>query len=115
MAKKNQRIFILEDDACFREVLESLCLEIGDAVAVADKESALAILSERAYHLILLDWHLCRKDSESFLSTVLRFQPNARWAALFTVPDLNNVKAAMKAGLVKSFGRHSSAAISKIS
>jgi DNA-binding NtrC family response regulator len=98
LAKKNPRILILEDDACFREMLESLCREVGETVVVADKETALGLLSEQTFQLILLDWHLCRTDSRAILSMILHFQPNARWIALFTVPDLNNVKAAMKAG-----------------
>jgi DNA-binding NtrC family response regulator len=98
MANNNHRIFILEDDACFRGVLEAACFEIGDVVAVADKESALEILSKQTFNLILLDWYLCQEDSESFISAVHYFQPDVRWIALFTVTDLNNIKAAMKAG-----------------
>lgn len=98
MVKKNTRILILEDDTCFRGILENLCQELGETIAVADIETALSHLTKQTFQLLLLDWHLNPSDATSLYSAIENFQSNACRVALFTVPDLPNVISAMKAG-----------------
>jgi len=93
------QVLILEDDAYFRNQLESVCLETAEIVAVGDVDSALSHLTQQAFGLILLDWHLIQEDLSSLNSTIENFQPNAVRMSLFTVPDLSNVIAAMKSGV----------------
>ena len=92
------QILILEDDAYFRNQLESSCPETADIEAVGDVQSALGLLSQRNFNLIMLDWHLIQADLLSFNSTIENFQTNAVLMSLFTVPDLANVISAMKLG-----------------
>jgi DNA-binding NtrC family response regulator len=99
MAKKDVRILILEDDTCFRGILEGVCAEMGEVVSAADRDSALAFLSEKNFDLLMLDWHLIQPDLSTVRSTVENFQPGAYQVALFTVPDLFNVITAMKSGM----------------
>jgi DNA-binding NtrC family response regulator len=98
MTKNNVQILILEDDAYFRGILESVCNTMGSAVAVSDVHSASSFLTKQIFHLLLLDWHLNQADLSTLFSTIDNFQPKAQRIALFTVPDLNNVITAMKSG-----------------
>src|SRR5690348_4949181 len=98
MAKNMTRILILEDDAYFRNVLEEVCSEMSETFAVADIESALSLLTKHTFQLLLLDWHLNQPDVASLYSTIENFQADTARMALFTVPDLPNVIAAMKSG-----------------
>lgn len=103
MGKSKAKILILEDDACFREVLEKVCGQAGEVDAAGDFDSALVSLTKKSYDLLLLDWHLYRRQWESLSSTLENFQPNALRIALFTVPDLQNVITAMKSGICDIF------------
>ncbi|HEY5039881.1 MAG TPA: response regulator [bacterium] len=104
MGKNDSRVFILEDDACFREILESVCSEVaGTTVAVSDMNSALSFLTKQPFDLLLLDWHMNQADFLSLAATLESFQSNALRIALFTVPDLPNVIAAMKSGVCDIF------------
>ena len=94
--EKKKKILILEDDACFRNILQEICNEIGVSHAAGDIDSALSLLTEHSYQLLLLDWHL--NDDSSLDETIEKFQTDIPHVALFTVPDLANVVAAMKAG-----------------
>src|SRR5258708_5492217 len=93
------QILILEDDAYFRNQLESACPEMVEITASGDVDSALSHLTQQTFDLILLDWHLIQSDLSSLNSTIENFQPNAVRMSLFTVPDLPNVIAAMKTGV----------------
>ena len=92
------QILILEDDAYFRNQLESSCPEMADIEAVGDVSSALGLLVQHNFDLIMVDWHLIQADLLSFNSTIENFQPNVVLMSLFTVPDLANVISAMKLG-----------------
>jgi DNA-binding NtrC family response regulator len=98
MGKISARILILEDDTCFREILENICSPMGETLAVGDIESALGLLAKQSFQLLLLDWHLNQSGLSSLYSIIENFQANTKRIALFTVPDLPNVIAAMKAG-----------------
>lgn len=99
MNKKDVRILVLEDDTCFRGILEGVCAEMGEVVSVADRDAALSSLTGEAFDLLLLDWHLIHPDLSTVRSTIENFQLGAYQVALFTVPDLSNVIAAMKSGM----------------
>jgi DNA-binding NtrC family response regulator len=104
MGKSNNRVFIFEDDICFREILEGICAEVaGTTVAVSDMGSALSFLTKQPFDLLLLDWHQNQSDFLSLAATLENFQSNALRIALFTVPDLPNVIAAMKSGVCDIF------------
>lgn len=97
MAKDKQRILILEDDACFRELLQNACHPLAETLSTGEVETALGFLSSQPFDLLLLDWHLLQ-TVPSFHSLVETYQSRAQKIALFTVPDLANVIAAMKGG-----------------
>jgi DNA-binding NtrC family response regulator len=97
MAKNNSQILILEDDAYFRGILEGVCGELGTTFSAADVPSAISLLSKHFFKLLLLDWYL-NPSNPTLFSAIENFQPNAQKIALFTVPDLNHVIEAMKAG-----------------
>lgn len=99
MAQINQNILILEDDGFFRDVLKGVCADFGQTAAVGDVESALSLITQQNYQLLLLDWHLVQPHKNSFYSAVDHFQPGVIQLALFTAPDLNNVITAMKTGV----------------
>jgi DNA-binding NtrC family response regulator len=99
MAKKTTKIFILEDDAYFRGMLEELCSELGETLVAPDVASGLGLLSRHSFDLLLLDWHLNPQDQASLQTTIENFQSASQRIALFTVPDLPNVIAAMKTGV----------------
>ncbi len=98
---KKPRIFILEDDACFRAILKKVCSQIGDTTVVGNVDSAIPILTSQAYDLLLLDWHLSLQlGSGTFLfSEIDNFQPKVERLALFSALDLPNVVKAMKSGV----------------
>ncbi len=98
--KKELRFLVLEDDAGFRQVLESICAEVGKVTAVADVEAASKHLTQHSFDVLLLDWHL---NSDEFNRRVVRFQANAPRIALFTVPGLEDVIKAMKMGAADVF------------
>ncbi len=98
MGKSTLRVLVLEDDAYFRNVLQNVCGELGEAFAVGDPKSALNLLAKHPFHLLLVDWHLNKSDLSSFYSAIEHFHPNVPWVALFTVPNLASVISAMKAG-----------------
>jgi|SRR6185295_8865753 len=98
MGKNDTQILILEDDVCFRGILETLCATMGQTTAVADADSALKLMTKESYNLLLLDWHLTQPDPSALYSTLENFQPNAYRIDLFTVPDLSHVIASMKSG-----------------
>jgi len=98
MAKNDTRILILEDDAWFREILESLCSEFGEITTGTNIETALNHIATCPFKLLLLDWHLCQPDASAFFSTIKNFQADVSCIALFTVPRLSSVITAMKAG-----------------
>jgi DNA-binding NtrC family response regulator len=100
MGKNEDRILILEDDAYFRNILENICKPMGETLAVGDIESALGLLTKQSFQLLLLDWHLNQTEISSLYSIIENFHPGAKRIALFTVPDLPNLIAAMKAGAV---------------
>jgi len=91
-------ILILEDDAYFRNQLESSCRETAQIESAGDVELAVGLMAHHSFDLILADWHLIQNDLSSFYSTLENFQANAVLMALFTVPDLANVITAMKSG-----------------
>ncbi len=93
-------IFILEDDACYRSILENICSTFGETTAVDNIDSAIHDLTSRTYDLLLLDWHLIanRKWSLFLISEMDHFQPNAERLALFSALDLPNVLTALKSG-----------------
>lgn len=92
------QILILEDDAAFRALLQGAAERLGEVTAVAEMSSALQALTERSYRLLLLDWYLVGPDLPSFQANLDSFQPGALQVALFTVPELAPVVAAMKSG-----------------
>src|SRR5258708_28948628 len=92
------RILILAVDAHFRETLENVCSEIGETVMVSNVESALNYLTKKPFQLLLLDWHLNLRDIPTLYSNIESFQSQACRIALFTLPDLPSVVAAMKSG-----------------
>lgn len=98
MKNKKPVILILEDDACFREILGDICADQGDTVTAADPGEAMELFTENEFRLLLLDWHICQPNFISIRKGIENLQPNALWAALFTVPYLRQVVAAMKAG-----------------
>jgi DNA-binding NtrC family response regulator len=98
MAKSTKPlIFILEDDAYFRNLLENVCGELGAVLAAADIRTAAELLTANSFQVLLLDWHLNLSDP-SLQSAIENFQSGADRLALFTVPDLHHVIGAMKAG-----------------
>lgn len=99
MAENNAQIFILEDDGYFSDILKGLCEELAPTIVAKDMESALGVLTQQSFRLLLLDWHLIQKDALSIYSTISNFQANVPQIALFTVPDLSNVITAMKSGV----------------
>ncbi len=98
MAKKNVKIFILEDDAYFRTILQEVCESLGEVFAFGDIESALDVLEKQSFKLLLLDWHLDQARHSPLFSFVENFQAGSQKMALFTVPDLPNVISAIKVG-----------------
>jgi DNA-binding NtrC family response regulator len=98
--KKELRFLVLEDDAGFRKMLESVCAELGKVTAVADTEAASKLLTQHTFDVLLLDWHL---NSDEFNRRVTRFQSNSPRIALFTVPGLEDVVRAMKMGAADVF------------
>ena len=91
-----KRILILEDDAAFRDTLEGICNEIGASHAVDDTKSALNLLAENQYQLLLLDWHLDR--ASTLYDAIEATHADVPRMILLTVPDLPSVVAAMKSG-----------------
>jgi DNA-binding NtrC family response regulator len=98
MEKNKIKIFILEDDTYFRTVLQDVCGSFGEVFAVGEIESALNTLEKHPFDLLLLDWHLNQARHSPLYSFIENFQTSIRKIALFTVPDLPNVIAAIKAG-----------------
>lgn len=98
MEKNVARILILEDDAYFRKILEAICGEIGETFAAGDIKTALGLIAKYSFQLLLLDWHLNPPDVSNLYASIENFQANTPRIALFTVPDLPNVVAAMKSG-----------------
>jgi DNA-binding NtrC family response regulator len=98
MEKNKLKIFILEDDTYFRNILQEVCGSLGEVFAVGEIESALNILEKQSFDLLLLDWHLNQARLSPLSSFIENFQTGIRKIALFTVPDLPNVISAIKGG-----------------
>jgi DNA-binding NtrC family response regulator len=87
---------------------------MGKTWAVNDMESALELLRRHSFQLLLLDWHLIRSDFSAFWSTIDNFQPNSCRIALFTSPQLNDVIAAMKSGMIDVLWAYQNSAVLKL-
>jgi DNA-binding NtrC family response regulator len=98
MEKNKPKIFILEDDTYFRTILQDVCGSFAEVFAAGEIESALNMLEKQSFDLLLLDWHLNQARLSPLSSFIENFQTGIRKVALFTVPDLPSVIAAVKAG-----------------
>jgi len=98
MAKNSFRILILEENSAFQDLLGIICQEIGKTAVVSDVPTALDVLTQEPFDLVLLSGTLPAHELAAVNSTLKDFQPHAQRLALFTNPDLMGVIEAMKNG-----------------
>jgi DNA-binding NtrC family response regulator len=113
MTKKSTKILILENEVFFRDRLQGLCSEMGRTFVADDMESALELLTQHSFQLLLLDWHLVQLDFSDFWSIIDNLQPDAFRIALFRSPLLQDVIAAMKSGMNDVFWAYQDTAVLK--
>jgi DNA-binding response OmpR family regulator len=113
MNKRNTKIFILENGYLFRNRLQSLCADRGKVWVADDIKSALEMLTQQSFQLLLLDWEWIQVNISTIGPVLKNFQPNACRVGLFSAPELNPVIAAMKWGMSDVFWAEQESAVLK--
>ncbi|HVZ81030.1 MAG TPA: hypothetical protein VHE12_09595 [bacterium] len=100
MSRRNFPILIMAEHGAFRERLRSVACELGKVWEAGDVLSALETLTVQPFRLLLLDWRLMKNELPAFEKLIDTLQPDAVRLALFQVPQLPQVLAAMKWGMM---------------
>jgi CheY-like chemotaxis protein len=94
----DKRVLIAEDDSAIRTALMMACEGLARYECVQDARTARERMSTESFDLLLLDWNLEPGGGEELVRTAERLQPSAWRIALFTIPVVDGLVEAMRAG-----------------
>lgn len=97
-ATGEKKVLIAEDDSAIRDALAVACAGLAAPVLVPNGDGAREALASESFALILLDWQLIPYGGEELLREAARLQPHAWRISLFTIPSVEALVEAMKAG-----------------
>jgi len=97
-APETHKILIAEDDAAIRDVLAEACEGLATTVLVSEGEAVGQAMAAESFDLLLLDWNLGSRSGVELLELAARLQPQAWRIILFTIPTIDALVKAMRAG-----------------
>src|SRR4051794_26399284 len=108
MSADKTRVLVVDDEEIVRESLSSWLQQDGHEVEVApDGPSAVALMHERSYGIVLVDLKMPGMDGLQVLDEVRRLLPEAQVVLMTAYASVDTAVAAIKRGaydyLVKPF------------
>lgn len=91
-------VLVAEDDAAIRDLLAEACRNQARVSIASNPLETREALARDAFDLLLIDWQFGRPEGEGLLAVAARLQPEARRIVLFTVPTVDALVLAMRAG-----------------
>lgn len=96
--KRMKRVLVAEDDPAIRGALVASCEGLAFPIVARNGEEALEAMVSDVFNLLLLDWHWDPPGGEDLFREASRLQPAAWRIALFTIPSVDALVAAMRSG-----------------
>ncbi len=93
-----RKILIAEDDAGIRDILVGACEGMASPVIAIDGAAAREAMAGEAFDLLFIDWQLSPPAGPELLELASRLQPSAWRIVLFTIPTVDALVRAMRAG-----------------
>jgi len=95
---KAPKVLVAEDDSAIRAALVTACEGLAVPVTARDADTAREALATESFRLMLLDWQLESGGGSEILREAARLQPGAWRISLFTIPSVDSLVLAMRAG-----------------